>query len=99
MAQSQLHHFVDLRACGFVAVDRASVERPLVSRLFAKRAMKLELEYRSEEIASIGRIPGDVILGPCIELGFITRRRRRNALILLSQLPLTLVVVSGPDLA
>src|SRR5579871_1280078 len=45
MALSHLKHFCQLRARGFVAVNRAAIQRSGITRFAAQRAVKLELHH------------------------------------------------------
>ena len=65
----------------------------------AQRAVELELEHRGEEVPHVGDVRGDVVLGARVEVGLGARHRRRDALVLLAQLPPRRVVVRGRHLA
>src|SRR5579859_5853944 len=80
-------------AGSLVAVDGAAMQRALVSGDAAESTMELELQDRCQEISRIGHVAGYVILGAGVEIRFTARDRRRNPLILRTQLPPSLVVI------
>src|SRR6202041_3284022 len=74
-------------------VDRAAMQRPFIARLTAKRAVKLILQDRCKKITSVREVRGHVILRTRIEIRFAAGGRGGDALVFLTQLPPSLVVV------
>src|SRR5690606_6503295 len=98
-ALAQRQHRLELFARLLASEDGAVGQDALVSRGLAHRLVELELEDVREEVAQVGHVGGDVILGARIEVLLRTRHRRRDPLVPLPQLPPALVVALGRDLA
>ena len=75
------------------------MKRALPPGLVARRLVELELQDTGEEVAGVGHVRGDVILGPGIETVGPARHGRRDALVLQLHVDPMLAVVGGLDLA
>ena len=71
------------------------MQRTLKTGRFTEGAMKLELQDMREEVACIGCIRRNVVLGAGIEIVFAPSNPRADALILLAKLPARGVVLVG----
>src|SRR5580704_10093137 len=99
LALAEAEHCIQFFAGAFVSVNRAAIQRALVTGSFAERALKLELVNGRKEIAHVRNVGRHVVLCAGIEVGFAARDGRRDALILLAKFPPRFVVVGGLDLA
>src|SRR5712692_3553851 len=99
LALTHCVHLVELCTSLFRSVERALMQRTLVSRLAAQSAVELKFQNVRQEIACVGSVRRHVILRSRIEIRFAPRHRRRNALILQPQFPPCLVVVGRLDFA
>src|SRR5262249_41736996 len=99
LALAQRQHLTEALAGLGIAVDRAFAQRTGVTRSFAQRAMKLELQDVGEEVARVRRVRRNVVLRARVEIFFAARHRSADALVLLAQLPPCSVVVLRLDLA
>src|SRR5262245_50806965 len=66
-ARAHREHLDQALARLTVAIDAAFVERSLVPRRAAERAMELELVDPREKVTDVRRAPGDMVLRPGIE--------------------------------
>src|SRR5713101_7090629 len=98
-ALTHRQHLGELRSGRFVAVNRAAMERACVASLFAKRAVKLELQNKGQEITRVRNIGGHVILRAGIEVGLGSWNRRGYPLIFTAKFPPGFVVIGGLDFA
>src|SRR6266850_1838489 len=93
LALPHRQHGVQLFPCRLVPIHRAPVQRPAVSRLTAKRSLKLKLQNPRQKVSRVRHIPRHVILRPWIKIRLRSLHRRRNPLVLLPQFPPRFVVV------
>src|SRR5215472_9996281 len=68
LARPQAQHSPQAFAGLRVAVNRALVQRTVVTGRLAKPAVKLELKDAGQKVAGIGNVGGDVILGARIKV-------------------------------
>src|SRR5262249_44278635 len=97
LALAHAQHFVQALTRGLVPVDGATMQRPLLPRRLAQRAVKLELQDAGQKVASVRRVRCNVILGARIKVGLAALDWRRHALVLGLQIPPRLVVLFGRD--
>src|SRR6185312_10638800 len=97
LALAHAEHLVQADARRLALIDGAAVQRPLLSRSLAQRAMKLELKNARKEIARVRSVGSNVIFGAGIKICFAALHWRRHALVLGLQVPPGFVVLLRRD--
>src|SRR6185437_7375766 len=97
LALAHAEHLVQAVARRLALIDGAAMQRPLLSRSLAQRAMKLELKNARKEIARVRSVGSNVIFGAGIKICFAALHWRRHALVLGLQVPPGFVVLLRRD--
>src|SRR2546429_6298903 len=99
LAGAEREHLPQALTRLLAAVERALVQRALLPRGLAHRAVELELQDAGEEVARVRHVRRHMVLRAGIEVLLAAWNRRGDALIRRPQCPPRLVVIGGSRLA